>query len=136
MAKARSRYGNRSVVFLIRRKKRVESDLSQSDDHAKGLEQFELLNEIRPAAREFDCARLIIRWRAPDRGSNVTIHKSQTVVSASGVRLIGESGRVQCSVEPVTTPIAGKYSAGSIAAVRRRRQADNKKTRIRIAEAR
>src|SRR5262245_62864505 len=97
VAKARSRFGNRSVIFLIRQKKRVESDLSQSDDHANGLEQFELLNEVRPAARKFNCARFVIWWRAPDCSSNVTIHKSQTVISMTGVRLIGESGSIECS---------------------------------------
>ena len=54
----------------------------------------------------------------------------------NGVRLIGESGSVERSVEPVATAIACEYSAGSIAAVRRRREADNQKTRIRIAETR
>ena len=35
-----------AVVFLMGRKKRVESNLSQSDDHTNGLEQLELLNEV------------------------------------------------------------------------------------------
>src|SRR5262245_49267599 len=136
VAKARSRFGNRSVIFLIRRKKRVESDLSQSDDHANGLEQFELLNEVRPTARKFNCARFVIWRRAPDSSSNVTIRKPQTVISINGVRLIGESSKVQRAVKPVTAPIACEYSAGSIAAVRRRCQSDNQKTRIRVPETR
>jgi hypothetical protein len=54
----------------------------------------------------------------------------------NGVGLIGETGGVERSVEPVATAIACEYSAGSIAAVRRRCQPDNQKTRVRIAEAR
>lgn len=136
MAKAGSRFGNRAVVFLMGRKKRVESNLSQSDDHTNGLKQLELLNEVRPAARKFNPARFIIRRRAPDSGGNVAIREFQTVISMNGVRLIGESGSVERSVEPVATAIACEYSAGSIASVGRRREADNQKTRIRIAEAR
>ena len=118
------------------RKKRVESDLSQSDDHTDSFEQFELLNEVWPAALKFNPARFIIRRRAPDSGGNVTIREFQTVVLMNGVRLIGESGGVERSVEPVTATIPREYSAGSIASVRRRREADNQKTRIRIAETR
>src|SRR5262245_47031150 len=136
VTKARSRFGNHAIVFLMRCEKRVESDFSQSDDHTDGLEQFKLLNEVRPAAREFNRARFVVWWRAPDSSSNVTIRESKTVISMNGVRLIGESSRVQRPVEPVTAPIACEYSAGSIAAVRRRCQSDNQKTRITIAETR
>jgi len=94
------------------------------------------LNEVRPAALKFNPARFIIRRRAPDSGSNVAIHEFQTVIAMNGVGLIGETGGVKRSVEPVATAIACEYSAGSIAAVRRWCQADNQKTRVRIAEAR
>src|SRR5262245_57869328 len=136
VAKARSWFGNHAIVFLMRCEKRVESDLFQSDDHTDGLEQFELLNEVRPVARKFNRLRFVIWRRAPDSCSNVTIRESQTVISMNGLRLIGESSCVQRSVEPVIAPIACEYSAGSIAVVRRRCQSDNQKTRIRIAETR
>ena len=100
------------------------------------FEQLDLLNEVRPAALKFNSARFIIRRRAPNGGGNVTIREFQTVISMNRVLLIGETGSVERAVEPVATAIAGKHSAGSIAAVGRRRETDNQQTRIRIAETR
>ena len=136
MAKPRPWFGYCPAVFLMRCKKGIEGNLSQRDDHADIAEQIELLNEVRPAARKFNPARFIIRRRAPDGGGNVAIREFQTVISMNGVGLIGKTGSVERSVEPVATAIACEYSAGSIASVGRRREADNQKTRIRIAEAR
>jgi hypothetical protein len=135
MAKSRPRFGQRPAIFLVRREKRVESDLSQRDDHTDGFEQFDLLDEIRPAALEFNPRRFIIRRRAPNRGGNVTIREFQSVISPNRVRLIGESGGVKGSVEPVAAAIPGKYSAGPISPVRRRRQADYQQTRLGVAKA-
>ena len=121
MAKLRARFGRCPAVFLVRRKKRVESDLAQCDDNTDGFEQLELLNEVWPAALEFNSARFIVRRRAPNSGANVTIREFQAVISMNGVRLIGESGGMKRSVEPVTAAIPGKYSTGPITPVRRRR---------------
>ena len=125
MAKPRPRFGYYPTIFFMSRKKRVESDLAQCDDNTDGFEQLELLNEVWPAALEFNSARFIVRRRAPNSGANVTIRQFQAVISMNGVRLIGESGGMKRSVEPVTAAIPGKYSAGPISPVRRRRQADN-----------
>lgn len=49
--------------------------------------------------------------------------------------LIRKTRFVQRAKEPIATAVAGKHAAGAIAAVRRRRQADNQQPRLGIAEA-
>ena len=136
MPKPRPRFGYRPAVLLMRRKKGIEGNLSQRDDHAEVAEQFELLNEVGPAALEFNSARLIRRRRAPDRRSNITTSEFQTVVSMSRLRLISKSRSVKRSVEPVAATISGKYSPGAITAMGRRRQTHDKQPCIKIAEPR
>ena len=134
MPKPRPWFGHRPAVLLIRRKKRIEGNLSQRDDHADVAEQFELLNEVRPAALKFNSARFILRRRAPNSCGNIAIRQFQTVVSVNRVRLISKSRCVKRSVKPVTTAISGKYSAGAITAMGRRRQTHDKQPCIKIAE--
>ena len=136
MPKPRPWFGHRPAVLLMRRKKGIEGNLSQRDDHAEVAEQFELLNEVRPAALEFNSARLILRRRAPDRRSNITTSEFQTVVSMNRLRLISKSRSVKRSVEPVAAAISGKYSPGAITAMGRRRQTHDKQPCIKIAEPR
>jgi len=135
MPKPRPRFGHRAAVLLMCCKKRIEGNLPQRDDHPEASKQFELLNEVGPAALEFNSARLILRRRAPDRRSNITTSEFQTVVSMSRLRLISKSRSVKRSVEPVAAAISGKYSAGAITAMGRRRQTHDKQPCIRIAEA-
>src|SRR5439155_26122903 len=100
MPKPRPWFGHRPAVLLIRRKKRIEGNLSQRDDHADVAEQFELLNEVRPAALKFNSARFVRRRRAPDRSGNVTINEFQTVVSMNRHWLISKSRCLKRSIEP------------------------------------
>ena len=99
-------FGHRPAVFLMRCKKGIESNLSQCDDHAEAFKQFKLFNEVRPAAFEFNPARLVLRRRAPDRRSNITISEFQTVVSMNRLWLISKSRSMQRSVEPVAAAIS------------------------------
>ena len=135
MPKRGPRFGQYAAIFLMRREKRVESDLSQRDDHANGFEKFELSNQVGPAAFEFIAARFIIRRCATNGGGNVTIREFEAVISLNRVRLIGETSRMQRSIEPVAAAVPGKYSAGSISPVRRWCQADNQQPRLGIAKA-
>lgn len=81
MAKPRPGFGHHPAAFLIRCKKGIESNLAQGNDHPKVTKQFDLFNEVGPAAFKFNSARLIFWRRAPDRGSDITIGKFQTIVS-------------------------------------------------------
>jgi hypothetical protein len=134
MAKPRPRLGHRAAVFLMGRKKLIKSDLSQRNDHTNVFESLDFLNQVRAAALKFYSARLIIRRRTPNGGGNVTIPEFQTVVSVHRLLLIGESGSVPRAIKPVTAAIAGKHSAGSIAAMRRRGQTHDQQPRIGIAK--
>src|SRR4030095_2040786 len=136
MPKPRPRFGHRPAVFLMRCKKGIESNLSQRDDHPEASKQFELFNEVRPAALKFNSARFILRRRAPNSCGNIAIHQFQTVVPVNRVRLISKSRSMKRSVEPVAAAISGKYSAGAITAMGRRRQTHDKQPCIKIAEPR
>ena len=136
MPKPRPWFGHRPAVLLIRRKKRIEGNLSQRDDHAYVAEQFELLNEVRPAALKFNSLRFILRRRAPNSCGNIAIRQFQTVVSVNRVRLISKSRCVKRSVKPVAAAISGKYSPGAITAMGRRRQTHDKQPCIKIAKPR
>ena len=136
MPKPRPRFGHRPAVLLMRRKKGIESNLSQRDDHADIAEQFELFNEVRPAALKFNSARFVLRRRAPNSCGNIAIRQFQTVVSMNRVRLISKSRSVKRSVEPVAAAISGKYSPGAITPMGRRRQTHDQQPCIKIAEPR
>ncbi len=136
MPKPRAWFGHRPAVLLMRCKKGIEGNLSQRDDHPEASKQFELFNEVRPAALEFNSARLILRRRAPDSCGNIAIRQFQTVVAVNRVRLISKSRGMKRSVEPVAAPISRKYSAGAIAPMRCRRQPHDKQPCISIAEPR
>lgn len=129
-------FGYSPAVFSMRRKKSIEGNLPQSDDHTEAFKQFEFFYEVRPAALKFNPARFILRRRAPDRRGNITISQLQAVVPMNRLRLICESRSVERSVEPVAAAIPGKHSAGSIAAMGRRSKADNQETRLGIAKTR
>lgn len=136
MPKPRPRFGYGPAVFLMRGKKRIESNLSQGNDHTKTLKQPEFFYKVGAAPLEFYSARLILRGRAPNRSCNIAIDEPQAVSSMNRLRLIRESRSVKRPVEPVAAAISGKDSAGTIAAVGRRGKADNQKTRVGIAKTR
>ena len=136
MPKLRPGFGHRPAVLLIRCKKGIESNLSQCDDHAEASKQSKFFNQVRPAAFEFNPARLVLRRRAPDRRSDITTSELQTVVSMNRLWLIGKSRSMQRSVEPVAAAISRKYSAGAIASMRRRRQTHDQQPCIKITEPR
>lgn len=98
MAKPRPGFGHRPAGFLIGGKKGIKSNLAQGDNHAKPTKQFDLFNEVGPAALEFSSARLIFWRRASDRCGNVTIGEFQAIVSMNRLWLIGKSRSVKRSV--------------------------------------
>ena len=119
MTKPRPWFQHHPAVFLMRRKKRIESNFSQSDDHADIFEQFELFNEVRPATRKFDGSRFVGRRRAPNSSGNITVRELETVAPMHRLRLIGKSRRVKGSVQPVAATVTREHSSGPIPPMRR-----------------
>ena len=136
MRKPRPRFGYGPAVFLMRDKKRIESNFSQRDDHTNALKEPEFFHHIGAAALKFNSARLILGGRASNRSRNITIDEPQAVSSMNRLRLIRESRSVKRPVEPLAAAISGKNSAGTIAPVGRRGKADNQKPRVGIAKTR
>jgi hypothetical protein len=60
----------------------------------------------------------------------------QAVVARPRHGLVGEPGAVHRGEEPVARAVAGKDPAGAVAAVRRRREAEDQDARRGVAEAR
>ena len=72
---------------------------------------------------------------AADAGADVAVGQAKAVVAASRGGLVGVAGAVQGGEEPVAGAVAGEDAAGAVAAVGRRRQADDEQPRPRVAEA-
>jgi hypothetical protein len=119
MAKPWPRSGHPSAVFLMRREKRVECNLSQCNDHSDIFQQFELLNEVRPAAGKFDRSGLVAWRRASNSSGDIAIRELETVLSMNRLRLIGESSEVKGSVQPIAATVTREHSSGPIPPVRR-----------------
>lgn len=70
--------------------------------------------------------RELVLWRRTPRGrGDVAIDQSQTILAISRNRLIGKTGLVQSAKQPIAAAVAGKHAARAIAAVCRRRQAND-----------
>jgi len=135
VAKLGTRLWNRTPVFLISLEKRIKGDLSQRQDDPDILEELQLLYEIGAASLELISRRFVRRRRAAHRRGNVTVLEPETVVAAHGIGLVGEAELIEGFIEPVAALIAGEYSSGPVSAIGRRRQTDDQKSGLGIAES-
>ena len=69
------------------------------------------------------------------RRSDVAIAQREAVVAMIGIGLVGKAGGMKRAVKPIAAAVASEHPAGAIAAMRRRRQADDQKLRVGIAKA-
>ena len=122
VAEFRARFGNNSAAFPIGREKSIASDSAQSYNHFDSSEQFQFLHEIGTAAEKLGEAGFVFRRRAAYCRRYIAIVEPETIVSMTGVRLIGKSRGMQGAIKPIAAAIARKNSTGPIAAMRRRRQ--------------
>ena len=99
-------------------------------------QQRQLALEERPAAIALVDRRLVGRRRASHGGRDVGPVQLQPVVAVRARRLVGEAGAVHRPEQPVARAIAGEHAPGPVAAVGRRREADDEDLRGRVAEAR
>ena len=116
----------------------VEGDAPEADHHANVRKCVPLRLDERPAALELLGGRPVVWWRAPRRRDDVRTAQSQSIVRASRRRLRREAIGVQRAHQKVSRPsrtVAGEHAAGAIGAMRRRGEADEKDTRVRVAEA-
>ena len=99
-------------------------------------EQRELPGEERRAVVALRGEWLVRRRRAADRGRDVGVAELEPVVRPPAGRLVRQPDRVHRREQEVAGRIAGEHAPGPVAAVRRRRQADDQDPRLGVAEAR
>src|SRR5207245_8215594 len=115
---------------------RLPTDPPEPHEEVDAVQEAELLEEVRLAARE-----LLRRWlvggrRAAERGGDVRAAEPEAVVPMSRGRAVGEARVVKGVEEPVAAPVAREHPARAVPAVRRGRKPDEEEARARIAEAR
>ena len=108
---------NRTAVFLVRRKKRIEGDLAERNHDPGLLEQVELANQIRPTPFKFNNTGLISGRSATHRRGNVTILKFLAILAIIRVRLTRKASAMERSIEPIAATVTGKHSTRAISTV-------------------
>jgi len=71
-----------------------------------------------------------------DHSIDPAINELKAIASMPRNRLVRESCAVKRAVEPIAAAVSCKNAPGAIAAVRRRREANYKQPRLRVAKAR
>lgn len=92
VAESGARFRNDTTTVTVRREEGIERDFAQADHDFDARQQFEFLYEIGAAAKKFGYGGLVFRRRAAYRRRYIAIAKLETIVSVTGVRLIGKSG--------------------------------------------
>src|SRR5581483_9383133 len=109
---------------------------AQRHQHADPWQQRQLTHQEGGAVVALCRLRAVGRRRTADGGCDVGAGQLQAVVAVAALRLIGVAGTVERSKEPVAGAVAGEDAARTVASVSCRRQADDEKFGLRIAEAR
>src|SRR5262249_50176061 len=120
----------------IVRAHRVPTELPERHDDAHVAQQRQLLLEERTARVSFRRRRLVLWWRAFDRGGDEATGEAKAVVAALAGRLVRKAGAVQRREEEVTRAVAGEDSSRAVAPVCRRCESDDEQPCVRIAEPR
>ena len=122
-------------MCLISFEKTIEGDLAKNDDNLElRPHEPQLLDQIGTAALEFAGTRFIRRRRAMNRRGDITILKFLTILAIIRVRVTRKARFMERRIEPITAAIAGEHASCAIAAVRRRRQADDQQSCSAVAK--
>src|SRR5258706_10565220 len=79
---------------------RIECDASKGQNRARA-DKFQFPLEIRHTIANFLGQRLVIRWRAANRGGNQRVIEDQAIIGAFRVRLIGEARAMELLVKEI-----------------------------------
>lgn len=118
------------------------SDMAQADDdsdaarRAGGSDGGELAVEEGPASVDLGGCRPIGRWRALHRRRDVRAGERQTVTDSRRRRLVGETGPMHGTKQPIAAAIAGEHAACAIGAMSCGRQPEHDDRRSVVAESR
>jgi len=119
----------------VRPQCRFETDLSEANDNADSLQQFEFFEDKGFAVRNLRRRRPILRWRTTHGCSDVTINELESITAVSRRGVICKSGLVQRAEQPVAAFVSRKHPAGSVSSVSSGRKPDKKQAGMRITKA-
>jgi hypothetical protein len=114
---------------------RVESDASEGQDRAR-VNELQFLFEIGQAVPDFFGQRLVIGWRAANRGGNQCVLEDEAVIGIFRVRLIGEACAMELLVQEIPRAVAREHAARTVGAVRGGREPDDDEVGFGIAKGR
>ena len=129
MAEARARFQAEGIS------EGVEGVGAQGDEDAEGGEEHQLAFEVRETVLSFQRQRFVVRRSAADGSRDVGAGKNQAIVAVEAMGLVGEAGAVEGSIKPVAGAVAGEDTAGAVAAVSGRSEADDQDAGGGVAEA-
>ncbi len=117
--------------------RRVPAVGAQAHDHAQGpLHERYLTLQPGRAGVALGHGRLVVRGCAPDRRGHARLDEPLAISGMVGGRQCGQADAVQRGEQPVAGAVPGEDSPGAVAAVGRRREADDEHTRGGRAPAR
>lgn len=108
----------------------VKADFAEPDGDPNVPQQHELRQQVSGAALELLASRLIKRRSAAQRCRDEGVDGFEAVAAIPRIRRGRESAAMHRTRQPRTGRVAGKYAAGAVASVRRRRKADDKQPRF------
>lgn len=112
------------------------TNTTQRNHHPKLGEILELTIQERSAVGAFVWSGFVGRRCTFDRRRDPRICEFQTVVFVDALWLIGETGPVQASIQPVAGPVTGEHTSGAVGTVCGRSKPNNHQAGGRVAEAR
>jgi len=114
----------------------VPAELAERDDDPDPVEGRELAEEVRRAVVALVDGWLVRRWSAAHRRADSDVGQRESIVRSSARWPVGEPGPMERRPQEVAARVAGEHPPGPVAAVRRRREAEDEDPGVRVAEAR
>ncbi len=134
MPKGRLGHWHSTPLSLRQRYGRIPGNLPQRQNHPLPSKQPPLLIQIRRTIRHLLRQRLIPRRRTPHRRADVTIAQLQPIILPHARRLIRIPRPMQPRIQKIPRPIPGKNPPSPIPPMRRRRESNDPKCRLRISK--
>src|SRR6185437_5095754 len=114
----------------------VPGNLAEANDDLDSGQESDLIGEIGSAVADLFGCGLVAGRRTANDGADPHAAEPETVVYMCRGWLVGEAGVVQHGIEEVSGAVAGEDSAGAIAAVGSRGEAEGQDASFGVAVAR
>ncbi len=135
MAKLWTFLERRPAEFGVTVHRRVETNLAQSDNDLEVFQQTQLAQKKRAAIQDFRRKQFVQGRCTSTCGRNVAVDQTKSILTRNRCRLVRKAEFVKGTVEPVSTSISCKHSAGAVPSVCCRCETHEKDLGVWIAEA-